>query len=67
MQATGIQQCQQAYLASTKLPQSFYIKNWASPASFIVCFRSFQTNITIFTTVYVKKCQSSIWCRDLNQ
>ena len=42
------------------------IKNGPSPASFIVYFWSFQTNITIFTTIYVKKCPSSIRYRDSN-
>ena len=35
-----------------KTPKLFL--NGPSPASFIIYFRSFQTNITIFTTIYVK-------------
>ena len=31
-----------------------FLKNGQSPASFIIYFRSFQTNTTIFTTIYVK-------------
>ena len=31
-----------------------FLKNGPSPASFIIYFRSFQTNITIFTTLDVK-------------
>ena len=33
---------------------------------FIVYFRSFQTNITIFTTNICEKYPSSIWCWDSN-
>ena len=28
-------------------------------------FSSFQTNVTIFTTIWCEKCPSSIWCLDL--
>ena len=41
-------------------------KNGPSSATFIVYFRSFQTNITIFTTIYVKKCPSCIRYWDSN-
>ena len=45
----------------------FSFLNGPTPASFIVYFRSFQTNIiTIFTTNYMKKCPFSIWRRDSN-
>ena len=37
---------------------------WASPGLFYVYFRSFQTNIAIFTTNICEKCPSSIRCRD---
>ena len=47
-----------------KTPKLFL--NGPSPASFIIYFRSFQTNITIFTTIYVKQFPSSIRCRDSN-
>ena len=40
--------------------------NGPSPASFIVYLRSFQTNITIFTTNNVKNCPSSIQYWDSN-
>ena len=33
---------------------SIFFKNVPSPASFIVYFRSFQTNFTIFATIYLK-------------
>ena len=45
----------------------FFLKNGPTPASVIIYFWSFQTNIiTIFQQIYVKKCPSSIWCRDSN-
>ena len=44
--------------------QSVFLKNWPTPASLFIYFRSFQTNIiTNFTTNY---CPSSIRCRDSN-
>ena len=43
-----------------QLLQSFL--NGPTPASFIVYFWSFQTNITIFTTNICEKCPSSMWC-----
>ena len=37
------------------------------PGLFFIYFRSFQTNSkTILQQLYVKKCPSSIWCRDSN-
>ena len=33
---------------------------WANPGLFFVYFQSFQTNITIFTTIIWEKCPSSI-------
>ena len=39
---------------------------WANPSLFFVFLRSFQTNITIFTTNICEKCPSSIRCRDSN-
>ena len=43
-----------------------FAKNGSIPASFIILFWSFQTNIiTIFTTKICEKCSSSIQCRDL--
>ena len=36
------------------------------PCPLFCLFSSFQTNITIFTTINVKKCPSSIRCWDLN-
>ena len=45
---------------------AFY-KNGPTPASFIVYFRSFQTTLLqILQQINVKKCPSSIWCRDSN-
>ena len=41
-----------------------FLKKWANPGLFFVYFRSFQTNITIFTIC--EKCPSSIRCRDSN-
>ena len=42
-------------------------QNGPNPASFIIYFWSFQTNIiTIFKQIYVKKCPSNIQCRDLD-
>ena len=43
-----------------------FLKKWAIPGHFFVYFQSFQTNITIFTTIWCEKCPSSIWCWDLN-
>ena len=43
----------------------FFKKNQPTPASFHV-FSSFQTNITILTTIKCEKCPSSIRCLDLN-
>ena len=46
----------------------FFLKKWANPGHFFIYFRSFQTNITIFTTNQCEKmsCPSSIWRQDLN-
>ena len=46
----------------------FFFKNWANPGLFFVCFRSFQTNNTIFNTNQCEKmsCPSSIRRRDSN-
>ena len=45
----------------------FNFLNRPTPASFIVYFRSFQTNIiTIFTATISEKCLSSIRCRYTN-
>ena len=58
-----------------------HTEGWNRKSSYVLkpCFKidqprplfhllpSFQTHITNFTTnMYVKKCPSSIWCRDLN-
>ena len=45
---------------------TYYFSKMPHPASFIIYFQSFQTNVTHSTTVYVKKCPSSIRCRDSN-
>ena len=37
----------------------------ANPGLFLIYFRSFQANNTIFTTNQCEKCPSSIWYRDL--
>ena len=42
------------------------IFNWAIQAPFIVYFRSFQTNITVFTINTREKSPSSIRCKDSN-
>ena len=52
-------------LFSLSLYLSFFFKNGPTPASFHV-FSSFQTNITILTTIKCEKCPSSIRCLDLN-
>ena len=45
----------------------FFFKNGPTPASFIIYFRSFQSNIiSIFTTNICEKCPSSTWCQDSN-
>ena len=47
--------------------ECFFKKNGPIPVSFIVYFRSFQTNIiTILQQIYVEKCTSSIRCQDSN-
>ena len=63
--------CPFLYTITSPLSLSFFLsfsifKNGQFPASFIVYFRSFQANITIFTTIYGKKCPSSIRYRDSN-
>ena len=40
-----------------------FLKKWAKPG----LFSSFHTNIIILQQIYVKKCSSSIQCRDSNQ
>ena len=47
-----------------KLKRFFF--KWANPGLFFIYFRSFQTKITILQQIYVKKCPSSIRCRDSN-
>ena len=44
----------------------FFFKKMGHPRPLLSFFRSFQTNITIFTTIYVKKCPFSIRYRDSN-
>ena len=44
----------------------FLLIKWANPGLLFVSFRSLQTNITIFTTAYVKKCPSGIGRWDSN-
>ena len=51
---------------SFKSLADFSVKKWANPGLFFVSFRSFWTNITIFTTNICEKCPSSKWCRDSN-
>ena len=38
------------------LQMVFLLKKWANPGLFVVYFRSFQTNNTIFTTNQCEKC-----------
>ena len=42
-----------------------FFKKWAIPGLCLIYFRSFQTNITIFTML-CEKCPTSITCRDSN-
>ena len=52
---------------SRLLPRYYcFLKFGPTPASFIVCFQSFPTNITIFTTNICEKCPFSIPCWDSN-
>ena len=55
-----------SYSRKIKIKGRVFLKKWANPGLFFVYFRSFQTNITIFTTNICEKCPSSIWCRDSN-
>ena len=42
-------------------------KNGPTPASFSLIFGLFkQTSLQFLQQIYVKKCPSSIWCRDSN-
>ena len=43
-----------------------FLKKWTNPGLFFVCFQSFQTNNTIFTTNQCEKCPSIIRPRDSN-
>ena len=46
---------------------SFFKKNGPTPASFSFIFGLFkQTSLQFLQQIYVEKCPSSIWCRDLN-
>ena len=64
----AIAQSSMAFYPKIPVPLSFtFKKNGPTPASFIVDFRSFQTNIIKkFTTKISEKCPSSIRCRDSN-
>ena len=64
----AIAQSSMAFYPKIPVPLSFtFKKNGPTPASFIVDFRSFQTNIIKkFTTNISEKCPSSIRCRDSN-
>ena len=54
-------------LGSNLTQYRLFVLNGQTPASFIVYFWCFQTNIiTIFTTNIREKSPSSIRCRDLN-
>ena len=50
---------------SIRQQNMFFIKMGHSRPLFVY-FQPFQTNITILQQIYVKKCPSSIWCRDSN-
>ena len=51
------------YISFTR---AIFFKKWVNPGLFFVYFRSFQTNISNFTTKICEKCPSSIRCRDSN-
>ena len=53
-------------IRSTLPSQQTFFKMGQPRPLFIVYFRSFKTNITIFTTINVKKCPSSIRYQDSN-
>ena len=44
----------------------FLKKNGPTPASFSFIFGLFKQTIQFLQQIYVKKCPSSIWCRDSN-
>ena len=44
----------------------FFFKKWASPGLFLIYFRLFKHTLQILQQINLKKCPSSIWCRDLN-
>ena len=53
-------------IRSTLPSQQTFFKMGQPRPLFIVYFRSFKTNITIFTTIYCEKYPSSMRCRELN-
>ena len=65
---TGLTRLNQLLLHLVLADLSVSFLNGATPASFLVYFRSFRTNKTIFTTNQYEKmsCPSSIWRRDSN-
>ena len=58
--------CRRNCFITRAQPSKVFLKKLANPGLFFVYFWSFQTNITIFTTIICEKCPSSIWCRDSN-
>ena len=44
----------------------FFKKKWAYPGLFLICFRLFKHTLQFLQQINVKKCLSSIWCRDSN-
>ena len=54
-------------LGNRKSDDLLFLKKCANPGLFFIYFRHFKHTLQIFTTnTYVKKCPSSIWCRDSN-
>ena len=43
-----------------------FFKKWANPVLFLFIFSLFKQTIQYLQQINVKKCPSSMWCRDLN-
>ena len=44
----------------------FFFKKWANPGLFFFYFHLFKHTLQFLQQINVKKCTSSIWCRDTN-
>ena len=45
---------------------TFFLKKWANTGLFFIYFRLFKQTLQFLQQTNVKKCPSSIWCRDSN-